>query len=75
MEIKASKKQNNRKSGAALALKEAKRTEAKARQEAYNKLSTVEKLNRLDAAGHTATKQRTKLLVRVQAEDKKKGAK
>ncbi len=44
--LKASKKQNNRKSGAAQANKERKRKEALARQEVYDKLSFEDKVKR-----------------------------
>jgi hypothetical protein len=42
--------------------KEVKRVDAESRNEAYSKLSTKEKLDKLDKLGYNATKQRAKLL-------------
>jgi hypothetical protein len=65
--LKKSKKENNRKSGAGAAHKQALRDEAKTRQEAYNKLSTTDKMQRgFDRGmGH---RERTKLILRAKKE-------
>ena len=49
-------------------LKKIKRDEAKVRQARWDALSTKEKLAELDARGVKASKQRVKLLAKLQAE-------
>lgn len=49
-------------------LKEQKHREAIARQAAYAKLTPQQKLAKLDAGGHRATKERTRLLIQAGAE-------
>lgn len=51
----------NHKKGIARAMLQAKRDEAKTRQAEYNKLTTAEKIAKLDAGGFVAKKQRAKL--------------
>jgi hypothetical protein len=52
-------------------VKEVRRKAAEERQAKYNKLTTAEKLLRLDAGGFTATKERTKLAGKLIEEIKK----
>jgi len=60
--IKAGKKTNNRKSGAAAEAKKRRRTEAEARQAKYNLLTVAQKL----AQPTLGAKERAKLLARKQ---------
>jgi hypothetical protein len=64
MALSQGKKDNSRRKGIPAQLKDAKRTEATARQTAYDKLTIDEKIARLDAGGFIATKQRAKLVAK-----------
>ena len=68
MSLITGKKANNRKSGAAAAAKQLKRTEAEARQAKYAALTTLQKLERLVANG-LPRKERAKLISRAKKEN------
>ena len=54
-------KDNSRRRGMPKQWKDERRAAAEARQTAYNKLTVKQKLDKLDAGGYKATKQRGKL--------------
>jgi hypothetical protein len=64
MDLRVSGPKKNHKKGFLQAAKEKRRKDAEARQAAYNLLTFEQKLAKLDAGGHKATKQRYKLLMK-----------
>lgn len=58
-------KDNSRRKGVPAMRKEQRRKDGEVRQAAYNKLTTAEKIAKLDAGGHAATKQRARLLAKA----------
>lgn len=60
-------KDNSRRKGVPAQKLEMRRKEAQERQKAYDKLTTEQKLAKLDSGGFTASRQREKLVVQLQS--------